>query len=117
LKLFKVPKSSLITGIEKYKITKNIPTQLTFNYFSNKNTIIEIKKVCYPGWKVLIDGKQVPLVNGKPFVKFNIPNGKHGISLYYDPISFKIGLFLSFTGIMILAFYILFKNSKTKKLS
>lgn len=114
IKLFNVPGSSLITGIEKYKITRNIPTQFIFNYFAKENTKIEIKKVYYPGWKALIDGDKVLLLGNKPFININIPKGKHEIKLYYDPISFKIGFILSFMGIILLAFYILLKKFKTK---
>lgn len=58
----------------------------------------------YPGWKVKIDGLDSTLERANYlFSAVKVPVGDHIITIYYDPISFKIGAIISLSTIVLFA--------------
>lgn len=50
----------------------------------------------YPGWQAFIDGKQTKIYRANyTFRAVFVPTGKHIVEFVYDPLSFRIGLFIS----------------------
>jgi uncharacterized membrane protein YfhO len=76
-----------------------------------------VSDVYYPGWKALVDGKQVEIVRANyAFRAIPIEEGSHQVEFIYDPKSFKIGMWVSL-GTLIFLLEILVYDKKSKKCS
>ncbi len=65
------------------------------------------------GWKVYIDGKeQETYIADIAFTGVDIDKGEHTVELKYRPIGFKVGLFMSMTGIVVFAVILIYKKVK-----
>ena len=68
----------------------------------------------YPGWKALVDGRKRPIYKTDLVLRsIFLPRGKHQIEFIYDPLSFKLGLYVSiFTwmGLLIWSTFYLWKK-------
>lgn len=62
----------------------------------------------YPGWKVFVDGKEQTLYKTNYALRgVHLEKGKHLIKFVYDPLSFKIGMYLSFSTLFgIMAYFV-----------
>ena len=50
----------------------------------------------YPGWKVFVDGKLSRIDRGMDhFCKVRVPAGEHEVRFVYDPLSFRVGAWIS----------------------
>ncbi|MFH0926816.1 MAG: YfhO family protein, partial [bacterium] len=59
--------------------------------------LIFLSDVYYPGWKVLVDGKEKKILQANDiFRAVYLTKGMHELVFKYDPMSFKIGLYISF---------------------
>lgn len=87
---------------------------------TDRDTFINHSQLSYPGWKVFVDGKHVPIYNVNNLIQgAEVPKGIHKIVFKYDPIDIKIGAFISFIGVLICCYNIFnqffkkaFKNLK-----
>jgi hypothetical protein len=67
-----------------------------------------ISQARYPGWKARIGGKEVPLLRANyAFDAIELPAGESEIEFSYEPLSFRLGLWISalsaFVGLLLLA--------------
>ena len=70
--------------------------KLSFDTISTGSAFITISQTVYPGWKAKNDESEVPISNVNiNSIGIQVPSGKHKIELYYDPFSFKLGLFVT----------------------
>lgn len=54
--------------------------------------VLNYAKYNYPGWEVKVDGKNVPIISGKPFgqISFLVPSGKHVIEVKYKESQMRL---------------------------
>jgi hypothetical protein len=70
----------------------------------------------YPGWKVKIDGNEEKVYYGDVlFRAIKLTKGSHIIEFYYQPLSFMLGLSVSFCFLFILLMYIFIKRRNIDK--
>jgi len=56
----------------------------------------------YPGWKIKINGVETPVVRTNyAFLGAPLPAGETDVEIYYDPLSFKLGLALTALSILL----------------
>lgn len=69
------------------------------------NGLLILSDAYYPGWIAEVDGKEVEIhrANGN-FRAVELSRGKHRVSFIYKPLSFRIGLCITFIGIVLAAF-------------
>ncbi len=109
-----VPQSSIIIFNGRYGIIDNKSEKVTLRTFSDSLQIMEIKIPYYPGWNATIDGREVKIEDGKPFVKINIPGGDHIVSIVYTPYSFILGF--GITGLTVLGILIFIIRKEREQL-
>lgn len=69
------------------------------------------------GWQAKIDGVETKIYRmNNMFMGIEVPEGEHSISLYYTTPGLKIGLALSFSAVVIIAFYIIMEKRKLRKI-
>lgn len=71
---------------------------------TNSPGILVISNANYPGWRAKLDGADVEIFDANyVFQGVAVPEGRHILSLYYYPESFKYAIFLSiFSGFFVL---------------
>lgn len=83
-------------NIHKIKILNSNDQYYQIEIETNKNGFLVLNTNYYPSWKAKIDGKSTESYRANfLFQGIFVPKGKHMIEFYYDPESFKIGLFIS----------------------
>jgi hypothetical protein len=76
------------------------PTELYIKITNSHPTTILIRQAYYPGWHAELDNKQVTILRADhAFQAIHISTpGTHNLALSYEPLSFKIGIFVSLTA-------------------
>lgn len=70
---------------------------------SDQDGLLFISDTWYPGWKARVDGKLVEILKADhAFRAIPILRGSHQVKMYYDPSSFKLGLLLTLSAVIIL---------------
>lgn len=93
-----------ITGETRRRYETFEPNRLVFQVESQKNETITILEQYWPGWRARIeDGTEFNVQRGENelFRSIDLPPGRHRVTMWYDPLSFKIGAALSILGLLI----------------
>ncbi len=79
------------------EITKHTDTQLLGNIDVAKDQTQIFTSIPYDeGWRVICDGKEVPIEKGADaLITFTLPEGKHDLRLEYSPDCVKFGVIIS----------------------
>lgn len=105
---------------EPAAITKDSPDNLSIEVDNQSAGILILTDVFYPGWKALVDGKEVPIYRANYLFRgVLLPAGKHTIEFSYFPSSFIIGLTLSIIAsalMLAITFYELFRKPVSNSL-
>ncbi len=95
--------------------------RISFSVDANEVTLINVNRLYYPGWKVLINGKretQIVYNNTYGTIGFFVPSGHATIALSFTETPLRllsdILSIISFVAIIMYHFFILF-NKKSKK--
>lgn len=82
---------------------------------SNKNAFLVLSDAYYPGWKAYLDGDEVPIYRANHVMRaIYVPKGKHKILFKYEPLSIKIGIYLSLTSLVFMSIFTFFSIKKNK---
>lgn len=92
---------------KNYKIVTN----------SNQNAFLFVSDSWYPGWKAFVDGNETKIYQADyTFRAIPVERGKHTVEFIYDPISFRIGKWLSMATIIFLLIVLVYdKNAKDSR--
>jgi len=90
----------------KLEIVKYSPNEINIKTEVEKDSLLFLSDSYYDAWKAFQDGKEIPIYRANyAFRAVPVNAGSHVIEFSYDPLSFKIGLFLAligFGGILVL---------------
>jgi hypothetical protein len=94
------PETSLaaLSGTEyaPAQVVAEEPERKVLNLTRNSPGFLVTSLTNYPGWKVKINGVETPVVRTNyAFIGVPVPGGSSRLEIYYDPLSFKLGLALS----------------------
>lgn len=72
----------------------------------------------YPGWKAFVDGKETEIFpTDFIFRSIYLKKGQHQIRFTYDPLSYKIGKYISLTTAILLLALFIFRKKIDQKIS
>jgi len=105
-------KLEVIDGDGKVQNLFNNGNKISFNIFSPTDNEIQINTVYFPGWKVKIDDREVPISysNSNGLIRFKIPQGSHMIRVSFSETSVRVLSDVISIGSIILLFIIGFKT-------
>ncbi|MCK4649150.1 YfhO family protein, partial [bacterium] len=64
----------------------------------------------YPGWKAYVDGKEEKIYQANYILRaVYLGPGKHDIRFIYDPLSFKVGTYISLITALFLLLVIIYR--------
>lgn len=108
-------KQSSISG--SVKITAYRPDLITLKTQSASDSILVLSDNYYPGWIAFVDNKPVPIMRANySFRALPVPAGNHEVSMIYDPLSFKSGLYISILTTVVLILLFLNYQKITKRI-
>jgi hypothetical protein len=85
----------------KTEIVHYANTEVTVQTESNADGILVLLDSHYPGWKAYVDGKETAIARANHFYRaVPLPRGRHVVEFKYEPLSFKLGLFISLSTII-----------------
>jgi len=71
-------------------------TLVTIDTEASGDGILVLLDSYYPGWTAYVDGRETRIARANHFYRaVPVPRGKHRVEFRYEPLSFKIGLFIS----------------------
>lgn len=69
---------------------------------NSNNSRLLISQMYFPGWKAKVNGEKAEVeIDENNFPKINLKPGENLVEFYYEPKSFKIGLILLSTGLIL----------------
>jgi len=81
----------------------------------NEPKFLVLSDSYYPGWKVFVDGKPDKLYRAYRFLRaVYLDKGRHTIRFVFDPLSYKIGKYISLATIALLAIFCLISHLKSR---
>ncbi len=75
-------------------------------------TQINYSKYYFPGWYAKVDGKEVPIITGKPFgqISIRVPGGRHTLEFGFSETPFKKLMDIVSLATLLVAFVLVFKK-------
>ena len=87
------------------KITSYKNNRVTIQATTNEFGILVLADSYYPGWKAYVDGNESTLLRANHFYRaVEVSKGDHRVEFIYDPLSFRVGILVSSTTLVILGF-------------
>ncbi len=80
-------------GTGKITMERYSPNELVYKSTSSGKGIALFSEIYYPkGWKALIDGKEVPIIQANYVLRaLEIPSGSHTVTFKFEPAAYFIG--------------------------
>jgi len=100
------------------KIINYQPNNIEVSVNSRSDALLFLADSYINGWKASIDGKNVPILRANyTFRAIVINRGEHSVKFWYDPWSFKLGVYLAIGGVIgILITILISKTASHSKL-
>jgi len=94
------------------KIISYKPNNIEISVDSRSNALLFLAENYAKGWKASIDGKNASILRANyTFRAIKIDKGKHNVKFWYDPWSFRLGIYLSIVGLIGMFFMILISKN------
>ncbi|KKU47433.1 MAG: hypothetical protein UX67_C0038G0007 [Candidatus Woesebacteria bacterium GW2011_GWF2_46_8] len=105
------PKEILPMGDVSYR--KYSPRESVLKTRANKDSLLFVSEVWYPGWEAFVDGNKTEILRANStFRAVKVPEGEHEVGFIYDPKSFKIGGWLSIATLIFLSATLIYDKKK-----
>ncbi len=95
----------------------NNGNSVSFNADLQKDSLLSINTIYYPGWVLEVDNKNVLISykNDSGLIQFNLNKGNHFVKAYFKETNLRLTVniisFVSFLGLIFLAFKLRYKKS------
>ncbi|MEA3492919.1 MAG: YfhO family protein [Candidatus Margulisiibacteriota bacterium] len=85
------------------EIVQYTPNEVVIVADAGKNELLFLSDRYYPGWKAFVDGEEVKIFRANNFFRsIKLEPGEHKVRFVYDPLSLKIGFFITLSTILLL---------------
>ncbi|HEX3000592.1 MAG TPA: YfhO family protein, partial [Armatimonadota bacterium] len=96
------------------RIVEENATRLRLKLRAPRECVLSLRDAFYPGWQAQVDGKPVAIARDHgAFRAVAIPAGTQEVLFHYEPMSFRLGLFLSLLALGCLAGAVGFRYVKS----
>jgi hypothetical protein len=77
-------------------VTSFSPHRISYSVDSSDSGLMVASEVYFPGWKATVDGAPSPVINADWVLRATpITKGKHEVVFTYEPVSYRVGLYLT----------------------
>jgi hypothetical protein len=110
------PGESLPLPGSQVKFETDLPEHLTLNVSAPADCYLVLRDGWYPEWRAYLDGAETPVYPADAaFRAVKVPAGDHTVEFRYDPVSFRIGAWVSAGALLlILALSVYSPGGKTR---
>lgn len=99
-------------NIGEAKIVSYMPNNIEISVDAKNKALLFLADNYYNGWKATVDGKKVSILRADyTFRAIPVEKGEHTVKFSYDPWSFKVGVYLSISGLIGILFIILISKT------
>ena len=95
---------------EKVDLISESNNRLQLHVSARKRCLLVLSDTHFPGWKAYVDGKEAKIYRANyTFRAVPMSPGTHAVEFVYDPLSFKLGAFITFLaaiGCLVLGWFI-----------
>lgn len=82
------------------KMVNYQPNSMEISVDAKNNVLLFLTENYDQGWRASVDGKDVPILRADyTFRAIRINKGKHSVRFWYDPWSFRLGVYLAIGGL------------------
>jgi len=82
---------------------RRTPNRIELHVGRGQGNLIVVSEAYHPGWKALVDGQPSKVVRANhALIGVYVPSGKHEVALAFQPDSFRTGLYLTLSALLIL---------------
>ena len=82
----------------------------------NAPGLLVLAEVFYPGWKCFVDGKETKIHRANYVLRgVVVPAGRHRVEFRFDPLSFRIGVWISVVTLVVVSAWLIRANFKRSK--
>jgi len=82
----------------------------------NAPGLLVLAEVFYPGWKCFVDGKETKIHRANYVLRgVVVPAGRHRVEFRFDPLSFRIGVWISVATLVVVSAWLIRANFKRSK--
>src|SRR3989344_335016 len=97
------------------KIAQYEPQKIEIITRTDKPQMLFLSDNYYPGWKAYIDDKETKIFRANyTFRAIYLPEGSHLVKFVYQPLSFKVGVVISFLAILTILVIIFLKINRMR---
>ena len=83
------------------KILSYNPDEIILQVKAPAPAYLFLSEVHYPGWKALVDGRQVKILRGNYLFRvIPVPKGSHRIRVFFDPWTVKLGVTITLVTLL-----------------
>lgn len=83
------------------KIVNYKPNKIEISVDAKSDALLFLSEIYYQGWTASVDGKNVPILKANyAFRAIVVDEGKHSIKFWYDPWSFRLGVYIAIGGVI-----------------
>lgn len=87
----------------KYVTEESGPQRVVLDVNLTVPGIVVLAEIFYPGWKLTIDNQPAPILRANRAMRgAAVEAGKHRLVYTYDPLSFRVGVIVSLTSMVVL---------------
>lgn len=91
-------------SLRKAELVRQTPNRIVVSVENGAGDLIVISESYHPGWKANADSRPLRVVRANhALIGVYVPPGKHQVTLAFQPESFRIGLYLTFSALLVLA--------------
>lgn len=77
-------------------VTRFTPQHITVVVNTPGKDLLMLSEIAFPGWRARLDGKRVPILTADAILRaVETPPGRHEITMAYQPMSYRFGLYLT----------------------
>ena len=92
------------------------PNEIDAQVNAKADGYLVLSEVFAPGWRAFVDDKEVPVVRADFLLRaVPVSVGLHNVRLVYDPVSFRVGAFITGLTILLLVLGAVLTWYKTKR--
>ena len=84
------------------EIVEYSPDRIDMNVKADGDALLFLSEIYYPGWKAYVDGLETKIYRADYlFRSIAVKRGEHSISFIYDPLSFRLGRYISLGALVL----------------
>lgn len=90
-------------SLAKVRMIRDDPEELEIEVDASGQGWLVVADLAYPGWEASVDGQKTGILPANCAARaIAVPKGRHVIKMWFDPLSFRIGAFISLAALLVL---------------